>query len=530
MKNINILLVILILSIIQTGFAQKVKTDANIVGDVQSKGEHLPYVNITVKGTTIGTVTDETGHYQLIHMPIGEFTIVASYIGYKSQERTITTEFDVTKEIKFKLKQDVLGLDEIVVTGSKIAKKRMESSVIVNTISPKIFKTTQSVTFGEGLNFCPGLRLENNCQNCGFTQVRINGMEGPYSQILINNRPIFSGLAGVYGLELIPSNMIEKIEVVRGGGSALYGSNAIAGTINLILKDPILNSYEFGINSSLSGIGVDGSGVPAQDNNISFNTSLVSDDHKTGLAVYGFSRERSIFDANGDGFSEISPLNNITIGSRFFHRFGYRSKLALDYFNIIEERNGGNRQNYPLHERDVAEAVKHNVKTGALTFERFFRDYDLFSVYASGQYLNRDSYYGANRSQSDYGNSKDLTYNFGAQYKAIFGSSSVVTGIENTGSFLTDKKLGYPDYDNAIIVNDTIINIPHMNNTIIADQSSIAIGIFIQYELKLKKSTIALGGRYDNYEVIDLAKDGDSKTGNVFSPRISLMYNIFEYL
>ena len=163
MKNINILLVILILSIIQTGFAQKVKTDANIVGDVQSKGEHLPYVNITVKGTTIGTVTDETGHYQLIHMPIGEFTIVASYIGYKPQERTITTKFDVTKDIKFKLKQDVLGLDEIVVTGSKIAKKRMESSVIVNTISPKIFKTTQSVTFGEGLNFCPGLRLENNC-------------------------------------------------------------------------------------------------------------------------------------------------------------------------------------------------------------------------------------------------------------------------------------------------------------------------------------------------------------------------------
>ena len=530
MKNIYILLVILILSIIQTGFAQKVKTDANIVGDVQSKGEHLPFVNITVKGTTIGTVTDETGHYQLIHMPIGKFIIVASYIGYKPQERTITTEFDVTKEIKFQLERDVLGLDEIVVTGSKNEKKRIESPVIVNTILPRIFETTQSATFGEGLNFCPGLRLENNCQNCGFTQVRMNGMEGPYSQILINGRPIFSGLAGVYGLELIPSNMIQKIEVVRGGGSALYGSNAIAGTINLILKDPVLNSYEFGINSSLTGIGIEDSGTPAQDNNISFNTSLVSDDHKTGLAVYGFSRERSIFDANGDEFSEISPMNNITIGSRFFHRFGYRSKLALDFFNIIEERNGGNKQNYPLHERDVAEAIKHNVRTGALTFERFFRDYDLFSVYVSGQYLNRDSYYGANHSQSDYGNSKDLTYNFGTQYKAILGKSSVVTGIENIGSFLTDKKLGYPDYDNAVIVNDTIVNIPHTGNTIIADQSSITNGIFVQYELKLQKSTIALGGRYDNYEVTDMAKDGDSKTGNVFSPRISFMYNIFEYL
>lgn len=88
--------------------------------------------------------------------------------------------------------------------------KRTEAPIIVNTLSPKLFATTQSLTLSEGLNFSPGLRLENNCQNCGFTQVRMNGMEGPYSQILINSRPIFSGLAGVYGLELIPTNMIEK--------------------------------------------------------------------------------------------------------------------------------------------------------------------------------------------------------------------------------------------------------------------------------------------------------------------------------
>lgn len=81
---------------------------------------------------------------------------------------------------------------------------------------------------GENLNYCPGLRMENNCQNCGSSQVRMNGMDGPYSQILINGRPIFSSLASVYGLELIPTNMIDRIEIVRGGGSALYGSNAIA--------------------------------------------------------------------------------------------------------------------------------------------------------------------------------------------------------------------------------------------------------------------------------------------------------------
>ena len=88
------------------------------------------------------------------------------------------------------------------------------------------------------LMFSPGLRVENDCNNCGFSQVRMNGLEGPYTQILINSRPIFSGLAGVYGLEHIPPSMIQRIEVVRGGGSALFGGNAIAGTINVITKDP----------------------------------------------------------------------------------------------------------------------------------------------------------------------------------------------------------------------------------------------------------------------------------------------------
>ena len=172
--------------------------------------------------------------------------------------------------------------------------------------------------------------MENNCQNCGFSQVRMNGMEGPYSQILINSRPIFSGLAGVYGLELIPSSMIERVEVIRGGGSALYGSNAIAGTINLILKDPINNSYEFGVNTGLIGVGLNNSGNSAQDYSVNFNTSIVSADNKTGMALYGFYRDREPFDANNDDFSEIAFLKNTTIGTRLYHRFGTRSKLIAD--------------------------------------------------------------------------------------------------------------------------------------------------------------------------------------------------------
>jgi len=533
MRSLNIIMTILLLSFSQINYAQKEKTDANVFGHVVciDCDEHLSFATIQVKGTTIGTTTDETGHYQLINLPEGKHVLSATFMGYKPAEIEITIKKGETKEVNFELEKDALGLDEVVVSADRGEQKRTEAPVIVNTISPKIFSTTQSVTLSEGLNFSPGLRLENNCQNCGFTQVRMNGMEGPYSQILINSRPIFSGLAGVYGLELIPTNMIEKVEVVRGGGSALFGSNAIAGTINIILKDPTANTYEVGGNYALSGVDVKGSGGAAPDYSANFNTSLVSDDHKTGISLYGFTRERKMFDANDDEFSEIAPMNNLTLGTRFFHRFGYRSKLALDFFTIKEERDGGNKQDLPLHERDVAEAVKHDLKTTALTWEQFFREYDMLSVYASGQFLNRDSYYGANQSLSDYGNSIDKTYNVGTQYKAHFGNSSIITGIENTGGFLTDKKLGYPDYENAVIVNDTIVSVPHTSNTTVADQSSLTTGVFAQYELKWNKAKIAMGGRYDHYEIKDLAKaENEPKTGNVFSPRVSLMYEIVKEL
>ncbi|MDO8928230.1 MAG: TonB-dependent receptor, partial [Bacteroidota bacterium] len=422
--------------------------------------------------------------------------------------------------------EDYIGIEQVVVSADRNSKSRRETPTIVNAINSKLFERTQNITVSEGLNFAPGLRMENNCQNCGFTQVRMNGLEGPYSQILINSRPIFSGLAGVYGLELIPSNMIERVEVVRGGGSALFGGNAIAGTINIILKDPVTNSYEIGANTGLTGVGLNNSGGSAADYSVNFNTSIVSDDRKTGVAVYGFSRERKMFDANNDGFSEISPMKNLTIGTRFFHRFGHRSRATVDFFNIKEERDGGNKHDYPLHERDVAEAVEHDIKTVAFTYDQFFRDYDMLSVYASGQFLNRDSYYGANYSLSDYGNSKDKTYNMGVQYKAMFGNSSLIGGIENTGGFLTDKKMGYPDYDNAVIVDGKIVSIPHTENTIVADQSTVTTGMFAQYELKFNKTKLTAGGRFDVYKIEDFAKSSNKKTGKVFSPRFSLMHEL----
>ena len=112
----------------------------------------------------------------------------------------------------------------------------------MNITSGKLFSAVGSSTLSESMNFTPGLRIENNCGNCAVTQLRINGLEGHYSQILLDSRPIFSSLATVYGLDQLPVSMIERVEVVRGGGSALYGANAIGGVVNIITKEPLYNT------------------------------------------------------------------------------------------------------------------------------------------------------------------------------------------------------------------------------------------------------------------------------------------------
>lgn len=528
--NKHIVCLLILLSLYSVSKGENVKTNTQIYGHVinAKTKEDIPYINVLLKNTTIGTSTDLSGHYTLKNLPEGSYVVMTEGIGYKPKEYLVEIRKDKDLEINFEVEEDVLSLNEIVVTASRTSQKRTEAPVIVNTISTKMLETTQSVVLGEGLNYCTGLRYENDCQNCGFSQVRMNGMEGPYSQILINSRPIFSGLAGVYGLELIPANMLERIEVVRGGGSVLYGSNAIAGTINLIMKDPKRNSFEAGFNTSLIGTGVSGSNGPAADYNASFNASLVTEDLKTGIAVFGNMRDRKMFDFDKDGFSEIAPMKNTVIGTRIFHRPAHRSKLSLDFFNISESRNGGNKQDYPHHERDISESVSHDMKTGALTFEQYLRESDLLSVFASAQYLDRDSYYGANQSLSDYGNTKDKTYNLGTQYKASINDNSIlIGGVEHTGSHLTDKKLGYPVYKIDEGGNEMIME--HIPSTIVSDQSLSTTGMFAQYEIKVGKVKFLAGARVEHYSVDDKQHDSD-KSGTVFIPRASIMYDVTPFL
>jgi outer membrane receptor for ferrienterochelin and colicins len=492
-------------------------TDTMLFGDVRSEGEHIPFATIMVKGTTMGTAADATGHYKLVGVPAGKQEVVVSAVGYQNRAYEVDLKIGDPLTLVVELKPDQIGLVQVVITADRSEKSRREASTIVSTISPKLLENTQSVTLSEGLSFTPGLRMENNCQNCGFTQVRMNGLEGPYSQILINSRPVFSGLAGVYGLELIPANMIDRVEVVRGGGSALYGSNAIAGTINLITKEPIQDTYS--INSSVGLIGDN----QTADYNLSMNGSIVSEDFRSGMSFYGFKRKRDPYDVNGDGYSELSKLSNSTFGASFFKRMGVRSKINLDYFFINESRRGGNDFDLPNHEADISEAVDHEINSANLTFDKFMRDHDKLSFYAAMQSVNRGSYYGAEQDLTAYGHTEDLAISLGTQYhrdveQCLFSPSELLFGAEMTSDALKDQKLGYLD----------IATMEHIGTTTITDQSVSTVGFFAQNEWVTNNWRVSLGFRLEHYAISDKADSDGDISGNVFSPRASLMYNLGE--
>ena len=476
-------------------FSQSRKTDANIFGHVVDKntGKHVPFFTISIKGTTIGTTTDATGHYFLKNLPTGEHILVASGMGFETQEKKILIEANKSTEVDFEVQETSLLLEGVVVTASRNESSRREAASIVNVISPKILENTNAVCVAQGLSFQPGLRVETNCQNCGFQQVRINGLEGQYTQLLIDSRPIFSALASVYGIEQIPANMVEQIEIVRGGGSAVFGASAIAGTINIITKEPKTNSISISNTTNLIG-------GKSMDVNSFFNASIVSDNHKSGITIFGASRQRSPYDHNDDGFSEIAKIESQTVGFRAFYNLTNYSRLNFEYFNIGEFRRGGDNFDLPPHQANIAEQVNHNINTAGLRYNLYSKNNaHRLVAYTSFQDVDRKSYYGSGKDLNAYGTTDDLSFAGGLQYtwnieKLWKMPSEFTSGVEYSQNNMVDKMCGYQR---------------------IIEQNINIMSAYVQNEWKNDKFGLLTGVRADKHNLI---KDP------VFSPRVNLRY------
>ena len=480
---------------------EHIKEGYMISGHVIEKDseESIPFATVLIVGTEKGTMSNEAGQFQFKGLSEGSYVLRVSAVGYKTMEKTITVGGEYMAVVHFPLAEENFMVDEVVVSASRSEVSRRDAPVVVSVLSPILFETVNSTDLAKSLNFQSGLRVENNCQNCGFPQVRINGLDGPYSQILINSRPIISALGGVYGLEQIPTNMIDRVEVVRGGGSALFGANAVGGTINIITKDPISNSFQ--VTSTLSNLG-----GKSWEQYMGANASLVAKDNTYGIAMYQSYRNRNPYDHDGDSFSELGRLNLNTFGLRAYYRPTQWSRLNVEYHTTNELRRGGNKFDLQPHQTDITEQTKHIINSGGVSYDHFFDGYKhKLSTYASIQHTDRDSYYGAQRDTSAYGKTDDLTWVAGAMYvgnytRFLFAPSVFTGGLEYQSNSLHDRMMGY----NRDMKQDVHI-----------------ASAFVQNEWKLRQFTLLAGGRIDQHNLIERP---------ILSPRVNLLYKPMESL
>ena len=472
-----------------------VKEGNIITGHVIEKGteENLAYATVLIVENGMGTITGDDGHFRLKDVPAGKYTLKVQLMGYASQTKTVVVSNEYTVDLHFVMEKEDIMMDEVVVSANRNETNRRVAPVVVNVMNSKLFETVNSTDLAKSLSYQSGLRVENNCQNCGFPQVRINGLEGPYSQLLINSRPVMSALSGVYGLEQIPVSMIERVEVVRGGGSALFGANAVGGTINIITKDPIDNSFQ--VNSTMSNLG-----GKTWEQYFGANASLVSKDRTYGVAFYQAYRNRNPYDADGDGFSELGKLNMNTFGLRGYYRPTQFSRLSVEYHTTNEFRRGGNKFDLQPHKPDITEQTRHVINSGGLTYDIFMNEYKhKLSLYGSVQHTDRNSYYGAGMDANAYGTTDPLRAVGGAMYsgnfdRLLFSPATLTGGFEYQFNGLHDVMTGYGrDLKQYVRI----------------------AGAYLQNEWKMRYLTLLAGFRLDKHNLVDNV---------IFSPRVNLLW------
>lgn len=506
-------------------------TDANIFGDVKSGGEHLPFATIYLEGTTLGTTTNETGHYMLIDLPPGKYVLVAKSLGYSTSRREVIVEADKTLEVNFVLEQEAMTVDELVVTGTRTFKRSTESPVIVNVLGSKNLEAVDACNISDGLKFQPGLRVETDCQTCNYTQLRMNGLGGSYSQVLFNGRPVFSPLMGLYGMEQIPANMVERIEVVRGGGSALYGSSAIGGTVNVITRIPEKNDYS--LNLSTQRIN-----KASSDNILSANATMVSPSRNAGAVIFANRRYREAYDHTGitlnsdgtqtrekDNYSELPELRNNSFGGTVFYQPAPNQRVEINFTSLYEYRYGGEMLGKEPHLAQQSEERVHNILMGGADYQiNFNKDNSSLLAYIAGQSTDRQHYTGLYPVREEYGSDSsfrmaELSHLLNPPYG--FTENNTLQG----GVQLNHRIRDFISGTNMItagmeVLKDEIVDsIPKYRYG--TNQETINTAFFVQSDWKIKPSlTVLAGFRADKHNLLDQI---------VLSPRVSILYRLVNY-
>ena len=460
----------------------------SLAGKISYGLENLPYVNIYIQNTKLGTSSNEDGYYQIKNIPSGTYKIVVSSLGYKTKTTKITFNKNENEKIiqNFSLVSDN-SLDEIVVSGNLRPVSKSASSVPVDVYSKSFFKKNPTPSIFESLQNVNGVRPQLNCNVCNTGDIHINGLEGPYTFVLIDGMPIVSGLSTVYGLTGIPQALIQRVEVVKGPASTLYGSEAVGGIINIITKKPSNSPMLFvdSFSSSWEEINTD----------IGFKYNVSK--KIQGLLGINYFNYQNIIDNNNDNFTDLTLQNRISI----FNKLNIErrnNKLFTVAFRYVYEDRWGGETNWNKSFRGTDLVYGESIYTSRWetfgTYELPTTENIRLQFSANGHH--QDSFYGTDSYKADqliaFG---QLIYNkkIKKKHDLLFGIAYRYTTYDDN-TFATSERDGETN-------KPSIIHLP---------------GVFLQDEISLtNQHKLLIGARYDY----------NSLHGTIFSPRVNYKWN-----
>jgi len=452
---------------------------ASLKGSVTADGMPLQQVNIVLKKTDKTTISDENGNYFIKNIAPGNYDIVASYTGLRSESRNITLTDSTELVVDFYLRENNT-LDEVVITGTLKPVSRLESPVPVEVYKPIFFKKNPTANIFEALQNVNGVRPQLNCNVCNTGDIHINGLEGPYTLVLIDGMPIVSGLSTVYGLSGIPNSLLERIEIVKGPASSLYGSEAVGGLINIITKNP-KNAPLFSADAFATDWGelnVD-LGFKA---NVGKTASVL-----TGINYFNYSNP---IDNNNDNFTDLTLQDRISVFQKWNINRKSNKLFSMAGRFFYEDRWGGEMQWKKKH-RGGNEVYGESIYTkrwellGAyelpisekMLFSYSYTDHDQNSVYGDIPYM--------------------------AKQRIGFGQLTWDKKLKKHDLlFGTALRYQYYDDNTTATVKEDINWIP---------------SLFVQDEIAFNdKHKVLLGARYDY----------NNNHGSIFTPRLAYKWKI----
>jgi outer membrane receptor for ferrienterochelin and colicins len=458
-------------------------------------GLPLPGVMVTATPGGAPAITDAEGRYCLAGLQGGgQVTVVAALDGFRSETHRVDVPLSGTLS-PIEITLQAAGFkDEVVVTATRTSRRLAEVPVRTEVVDARLMRAISARTLADAVEYTTGVRVESNCQNCNFSQIRLLGLDGPYTQILVDGQPVISSLAQVYGIEQIPARMIQRIEIVKGGGSALYGSGSVGGVVNIIPREPARRGALVETRFDVMG------GHVNYSNSGSFDWA--SSDRQTNATAFVQMDDVKPADVSGDGFTEVS-LRELRAGGGRASRYllDGRGKLTGEVTLFGENRRGGDQVHRPPQEANIAEWIdSRRVGASAVWFHSIRPALDYRITFAAAD-MHRDSYYGTGQDPNAFGTTDNLLLVADAQVNQYVGRHTLSWGAQATREGLLDEQPAYNRLTDATYRN---------------------AGLFAQDDWAFAKGwELIYGLRADKHSAVDRV---------IVSPRLALMVSPREAL